>query len=151
MSRMNQLMSYAVAFVSSVAVSGLLTAGIVGAADSHMTAKFEGIKANKGMAIHTRQGNEDVLTWSDDYKVPDTPAPHWQVVDAQGNVYLLNQQRIKGDKQNKSIVLPPYVHVIAKVQVWCSFAEALLGEASFAVPIKTASGERASSMMSAGR
>ena len=121
------------------------------AANGHMTTKFEGVKANNGTAIHTRQGNTDVLTWSDDYKVPDTPAPHWQVVDSKGNIYLLQQQRIKGDKHNKSIVLPPYVHDVVKVQVWCSFAEAILGEASFSSPITTASGERDSSMMSAGR
>ncbi|MGH7232591.1 MAG: hypothetical protein ACREJU_14715 [Nitrospiraceae bacterium] len=120
---------------------GLMGATISLAADGHTTTKFEGAKANKGTATHSRQGNNDTLTWSDDYKIPDTPAPHWQVVDSKGNVYLLNQQRIKGDKQNKSIVLPPYVQDVVKVQVWCSFAEALLGEASFSSPIQTASGE----------
>jgi hypothetical protein len=123
-------------------VAALLSMGMFGmpmsfAADGHMTTKFDGVKANKGTAIHSRQGMTDILTWSDDYKIPDTPAPHWQVVDSRGNVYLLNQQRIKGDKQNKSIVLPSYVHDVVKVPVWCSFAEALLGEASFPAPITT--------------
>ncbi|MBH0188718.1 MAG: hypothetical protein HP493_07670, partial [Nitrospira sp.] len=30
---------------------------------------------------------------------------------------------------------------IAKVQIWCTYAEVLLGEASFAKPTVTASGE----------
>jgi hypothetical protein len=63
------------------------------------------------------------------------------VVDSKGNVYLLNQQRIKDGKTNRKITLPPYIHDVAKVQTWCSFAEALLGEASFSIPIVTASGE----------
>src|ERR1051325_1605445 len=102
------------------------------AANGHMTTKFEGVKANNGTAIHTRQGNTDVLTWSDDYKAPDAPAPHWQVVDSKGNIYLLQQQRIKGDKHNKSIVLPPYVNADAEFQFRKSFAEAILGEPKFA-------------------
>jgi len=139
------------ALLSAMVGMGLMAATSSFAADGHMTTKFEGIKANKGTATHSRQGNIDVLIWSDDYRVPETPAPHWQVVDSKGNVYLLQQQRIKGDKQNRSIVLPPYVHDVVKVQVWCSFAEALLGEASFSAPITTAAGERDANMMSAGR
>ena len=139
------------ALFSALAGVSLMAATSSFAADGHMTTKFEGVKANKGTATHTRQGNTDMLMWSDDYKIPDTPAPHWQVVDSKGNVYLLQQQRIKGDKQNKSIVLPPYVHDVVKVQVWCSFAEALLGEASFPASITTAAGERNSNMMAAGR
>ncbi len=53
---------------------------------------------------------------------PDTPAPHWQVVDSKGNVYLLPHFKIKGDKTNPSITVPA--------------AEALLGEASFPAPVK---------------
>jgi hypothetical protein len=142
--------SVRMALFTALVGMGLMAATSSVAADGHMTTRFEGVKANKGIATHSRQGNNDVLTWSDDYKVPETPAPHWQVVDSKGNVYLLQQQRIKGDKQNRSIVLPPYVHDVVKVQVWCSFAEALLGEASFSAPITTAAGERASNMM-AGR
>jgi hypothetical protein len=146
-----RIRSVRAALFSTLVGMSLMAATSTFAADGHMTTKFEGVKANKGTATHTRQGNTDVLSWSDDYKIPDTPAPHWQVVDSKGNVYLLQQQRIKGDKQNKSIVLPPYVHDVVKVQVWCSFAEALLGEASFSSPITTAAGERDSTMMAAGR
>jgi hypothetical protein len=66
-------------------------------------------------------------------------------VDTKGNVYLLNRLAIKGDKQNRTIALPPYINDVAKVQVWCAFAEVLLGEASFSKPILTASGERINS------
>ena len=128
--------------LSMVVAAGLFTAANGFAADVHTTTKFEGVKANTGTASHSRQGNSDTLSVSDDFKIPETPAPHWQVVDSKGNVYLLNQQRIKDGKTNHKIVLPSYIHDVAKVQIWCSFAEALLGEASFPAPIMTASGER---------
>ena len=129
-------------FLSMVVAAGLFTAANGFAADAHTTTKFDGVKANTGTASHSRQGNSDTLSVSDDFKIPETPAPHWQVVDSKGNVYLLNQQRIKDGKTNRKITLPSYIHDVAKVQVWCSFAEALLGEASFPTPIMTASGER---------
>lgn len=132
-------------FLSMVAATGLFVASIGFAADAHTTSKFEGIKANSGTATHARSGNNDTLTWSDDFKIPETPAPHWQVVDTKGNVYLLNRLAIKGDKQNRTITLPVYVQDVAKVQIWCAFAEVLLGEASYSTPIVTASGERTQS------
>ena len=76
------------------------------------------------------------LTLSDDFVIPNTPAPHWQVVDTDGNVYLLQRLKIKGDKVNKTIIVPSYVGNVAKVQIWCAFAETLLGEASFTTPVK---------------
>jgi hypothetical protein len=132
--------------VLSVMAAGLFMASNGFAADAHTTAKFEGVKANSGMATHGRSGNNDTLTWSDDFKIPDTPAPHWQVVDTKGNVYLLNRLKIKGgllggEKENRTITIPPYIHDVAKVQIYCAWAEALLGEASFAKPVMTASGE----------
>lgn len=99
------------------------------------TTKFEGVKANMGRALLSKEGKTNRLTWSEDFKIPDTPAPHWQVVDSNGNTFLLNRLTIKGDKQNKTITIPPYVKDIAKVQIWCSYAEALLGEASFTKPM----------------
>lgn len=132
--------------LSVIAVAGLLLASNGLAADGHTTVKFEGVKANSGTATHARSGNSDTLMWSDDFKIPDTPAPHWQVVDTKGNVYLLNRLTIKGEKQNRTITLPSYVHDVAKVQIWCAFAETLLGEAPFAKPILTAAGEHANGM-----
>lgn len=134
--------SFMFGLCSMVAAVGLFTAANSFAGDAHTTAKFEGVKANSGTATHGRTGNNDTLTWSEDFKIPDTPAPHWQVVDTKGNVYLLNRLAIKGDKQNRTITIPSYVHDVAKVQIWCAYAEVLLGEASFPKPIMTASGER---------
>ena len=134
--------SFTLGMLSIIAAIGLFTAANGFAADAHTTTKFEGVKANSGTATHGRQGNNDTLTWSEDFKIPDTPAPHWQVVDTKGNVFLLQRLKIKGDKENRTITIPSYVHDVAKVQIYCSWAEALLGEASFAKPIVTASGER---------
>jgi hypothetical protein len=57
-------------------------------------------------------------------------------VDTKGNVYLLQRLVIKDDKYNQSITVPAYVPDIATVQIWCAWAETLLGEASFAQPVK---------------
>jgi len=127
--------------MAAVIAVGLLGVTSSIAADAHKTVAFAGVKANTGFATHSREGNKDVLAVSDDFKIPETPAPHWQVVDSKGNVYLLNQMRIKDGKTNRKITLPSYIQDVAKVQVWCSFAEALLGEASFQAPIKTAAAE----------
>ena len=97
---------------------------------------FTGVKANTGTVTATHDMNgRIVLTLSDDFVVPQTPAPHWQVVDTSGNTYLLQRLTIKGEHYNKSITVPAYVKDVAKVQIWCSFAEALLGEAPFAAPV----------------
>jgi len=39
-------------------------------------------------------------------------------------------------KINKSITLPSYVADVAKVQMWCAWAEMLLGEAPFDSSLK---------------
>jgi hypothetical protein len=101
----------------------------------HKTSKFEGAKANTGMAIHRTDNGRRILKVTDDFVIPDTPAPSWQVVDSKGHTYLLNQMRIKGGT-HRQITVPSYVGDIAKVQVWCSFAETLLGEAKFDKPVK---------------
>ncbi len=116
-------------FVSLIAI-GLLAATSVFAAESYTTKPFKGVKANTGTATISK-ASPATLTWSDDFKIPDTPAPHWQVVDSNGNVYLLNRLAIKGEKQNRTITLPSYIKDVAKVQIWCAFAEVLLGEAPF--------------------
>ena len=101
----------------------------------HQTSAFKGAKANTGYAIHSTQDGKSILEVSDDFVIPDTPAPSWQIVDSRGNVYLLNQMKIKGGT-NRRITVPGYIPDIAKVQVWCSYAEVLLGEASFEQPVR---------------
>jgi hypothetical protein len=105
------------------------------AAADHTTGVFSGAKVNKGTATHTMRGSDNVLTLSDDFVVPDTPDPHWQVVDSKGKVHLLQRIELKDGKMNHSIVVPSYVPDIAKVQIWCAWAEVVLGEASFAKPV----------------
>jgi hypothetical protein len=72
---------------------------------------------------------------SPDFKVPDTPAPTWRVVDSKGVIYTLDAFKIKGGEK-REVVVPAYVKDIAKVQVYCAFAEVLLGDASFSTPAK---------------
>jgi hypothetical protein len=106
-------------------------------AQSHTSKPFTGAKVNSGTVTHSMTNGQHVLTLSDDFKVPDTPDPHWQVVDGQGRVYLLQRLGVKnglgltGDKINKSITLPAFITDIAKVQIYCAWAEAVLGETSF--------------------
>ncbi len=92
---------------------------------------FKGIEVNKGHVMMSKENNKITLTLSQDFVLPKTPAPHWQVVDSKGNTYLLKQLKIAGDKLNKTVTLPSYIMDVAKVQIWCSFAEVNLGEVSF--------------------
>ena len=90
---------------------------------------------NGGTVTHSKQVDRNILTLSDDFKVPETPDPHWQVVDSKGNIYILERLQAKNGKFNKSITLPPSIPDVARVQIWCAFAETLLGEASFSSPV----------------
>ena len=108
------------------------------AQDAHTTGQFQGPKANKGHVTHSTRDGKSVLTLSDDFVVPDTPDPHWRVLDSDGNVYDLDKLKKKsllGDKYQKEIVLPSYVKNVSKVIIWCAWAEANLGEASFSSPV----------------
>ena len=107
--------------------------------ETHTSTKFEGAKANTGTVTHAVKDGKNILTLSDDFKVPGTPDPHWQVVDSKGNTYLLQKLGIKGDKVNRSITVPAYVQDISKVQIWCAYAEVLLGEAAFNQPVQVSS------------
>jgi hypothetical protein len=104
----------------------------------HTSSQFKGPKVNKGTVTHSIKNGKSVLTLSDDFVVPETPDPHWQVVDSEGNVYLLDKlktQALIGQTFKKEITLPSYVKNVSKVQIWCSFAEVNLGEASFNSPV----------------
>jgi len=114
----------------------VLVAGPASADHQHVTGTFTGAKVNAGTVMHGGHGSLQTLTLSDEFLVPDTPDPHWQVVDSKGNVYLLQHLIVKGDKLTKTITLPTYVHDVAKVQIWCAYAEVVLGEASFPDPVR---------------
>ena len=105
------------------------------------TNQFAGAKANTGMAIFFHEGGKNMLKVTDDFKVPDTPAPTWRVVDSKGNIYTLDAFKVQGlipgtNKERRQIAVPSYIHDVAKVQVYCAWAEVLLGEASFTNPAK---------------
>ena len=121
-------------------VGGLLIAGQVMAADMpQRSGPFKGPKANTGFVTHSKDGGNQLLTLSDDFKAPEAPDPHWQIIDSKGNVYMLQKLSIKGDKMNRKIVLPSYIKDVAKVQMWCAFAETNLGEAIFDKPVMLSS------------
>lgn len=120
-------------------VGMLITASVSFAAKNNgpqTSSKFEGPKANTGTVTHTVENGKSILRVSADFKVPDTPAPTWRVVDSKGNVYTLDAFKIKsGNNEKREVVVPSYVRDIVKVQVYCAWAEVLLGEASFSSAI----------------
>lgn len=124
---------------SSLAVLALLVTVNTNAAKmgEHTSSQFQGPKANTGTVSHYVENGKSMLKVSGDFKVPDTPAPTWRVVDSSGNIYTLDAFKIKsGNKEKREVVVPSYVPDIAKVQVYCAWAEVLLGEASFSSPVK---------------
>jgi len=130
-------------FITAFAALALLTSYAF-ADESHTSTKFQGVKANTGTVTHTVKDGQNILTLSEDFEVPGTPDPHWQVVDSKGNTYLLQKLKIKGgaikgDKVNQSIKVPAYIQDISKVQIWCAYAEVVLGEASFDHPVQVTS------------
>ena len=130
--------------IASLAGLALLAATSVWADENHTSTQFKGPKANTGTVTHTVQVGKNILTLSDDFKVPETPDPHWQVVDSKGHTYLLQRLGVKAlgglvkDRVNMSITLPDYIKDVAKVQIYCAWAEAVLGEAPFAPVMTTA-------------
>ncbi len=121
-----------------VTVLGVSVSNVAAQGGSHTSSQFQGPKANKGTVTHSIKDGKSVLTLSDDFVVPDTPDPHWQVVDSDGNVYLLDKLKTKafiGSNYKKEIVLPSYVKNVSKVVIWCAFAEVNLGEAKFSSPV----------------
>src|SRR5437016_14407665 len=114
-----------------VTVLGLSASGSFAQSGSHTSSQFQGPKANKGSVTHSTKDGKSVLTLSDDFVVPDTPDPHWQVVDSDGSVYLLDKLKTKafiGTNYKKEIVLPSYIKNVSKVVILISFAEVKLGE-----------------------
>ena len=124
-------------------IAALAMTASLALAQGHTSKPFSGAKVNAGTVTHSTKDGKDVLTLSDDFKVPDTPDPHWQVVDSKGNTYLLQRLGAKSlgglakDRINMSITLPSYIPDVAKVQIYCAWAEAVLGEAPFTAPLMT--------------
>lgn len=123
--------------MSALTALVLFTAHTVLAADQ-MTRPFAGKAVNGGTVTATQQSGKTVLTLSKDFQIPGSPDPHWQVVDSKGTVYLLDRVKLKDDRINTTITLPAHIQDVAKVQMWCAWAEVVLGEAAFAAPIVAA-------------
>src|SRR5689334_18211359 len=116
--------------IAAVAGFAMLAVTSLWADETHTSSQFKGPKANTGTVRHTVQDSKNILTLSADFKVPEAPDPHWQVVDSKGNTYLLQKLKVKGtlkDKVNTTITVPAFVTDISKVQIWCAYAEVVLG------------------------
>jgi hypothetical protein len=133
---MNKAMQFA---LRGLVMAAMMFAISALAQDMHTSSQFQGPKANQGHVTHSTQGGKSVLTLSDDFVVPDTPDPHWQLVDSDGNAYLVDKLKTKafiGTNYKKEIIVPSYVKNVSRVVIWCAFAEVNLGEASFSSPVK---------------
>jgi hypothetical protein len=125
------------------AIATLAMTSTFALAQGHTSSKFSGSAVNAGTVTHSVKDGKNILTLSSDFQVPGTPDPHWQVVDSKGNTYLLQRLGVKSlgglvkDRINMSITLPAYIKDVAKVQIYCAWAEAVLGEASFSAPQMT--------------
>ena len=126
--RMLQMVSIAVLAMA------LLGAGSLAVADE-MTKPFTGKAVNGGTVSLSKQNGKTTLNLSSDFQVPGSPDPHWQLVDSKGTVYLLDRLKLKDDKINTRIIVPAFVPDIVKVQMYCAWAEVVLGEAPFNQPI----------------
>ena len=113
----------------------VLALGVVPVLAADVTTPFAGKAVNGGTVTHEHRGGRHTLAVSPDFQVPGSPDPHWQVVDGRGTVYLLDRLKLKDDKINRSITLPAYIGDVVKVQMWCAWAEVVLGEATFSSPI----------------
>jgi hypothetical protein len=130
LARLIPVFALAAVFTSSVAMAAK-------ADEMQTTSQFQGPKANTGKAVHFYENSKPMLKVTDDFKVPDTPAPTWRVVDSKGTIYTLDAFKIKaGNGEKRQIAVPAYIHDIAKVQVYCAWAEVILGEASFSSTVK---------------
>jgi hypothetical protein len=121
--------------VGIASLSTLTTAGAK-SHEGHTSSVFAGKVVNGGTVMHVREGNKSILRLSDDFQIPGSPDPHWQVVDSKGEAHLLQALKVKEGLSNREITLPHHVPDVAKVQIWCAFAQVLLGEASFGKPVK---------------
>jgi hypothetical protein len=158
MTNMSKTRLFRLTLMAAALMVGLLAAPVVNAQMmSHTSSPFQGPKANTGTVSHSKKGNVQVLTLSDDFVPPQTPDPHWRVVDSKGNVYDLDKLMIKPDMPSKSaeqmmdekmmgaqmkdrfkksIELPAYIKDVKKVIIWCAWAETNLGEAEFSKAVK---------------
>ena len=115
-----------------VTVLGLSASGAFAQSGSHTSSQFQGPKANKGTVTHSIKDGKSVLTLSDDFVVPDTPDPHWQVVDSDGNVYLLDKLKTKAFIGNNALSVTAVTSVAGKLRSFAEIFFVPFAEAAFA-------------------
>jgi hypothetical protein len=116
--------------------SMLLVANAYANGHEHTSTVFQGKVVNGGTVTHAREGSKSILKLSDDFQIPGSPDPHWLVIDSKGETHLLQALKLKEGLSNLQITLPKHVPDVAKVQIWCAFAQVVLGEVSFERPVK---------------
>lgn len=118
-------------FIAAIVLTSAAGASFAEGAQTSET--FSGKVVNAGTVTHTTEAGREILRLSADFVVPTKPpAPTWRVVDTQGNIYTLDALRVKaGNGEKREVVLPAYIHDVAKVQFYCAFVEVVLGEAAF--------------------
>ncbi len=131
---MKSVTRFATVFALAAVMTAASAAYAADAGGSHMSSMFQGAKANTGTVSHLYENGKSILRVSQDFKVPDTPAPTWRIVDSNGVIYTLDAFKIKGGEK-RQVEVPEYIPTIAKVQVYCAWAQVLLGEASFPNPV----------------
>ena len=127
--------------IAVLSLAGLALMATLASAQNKTSKPFAGSKVNGGTVTYSFKDGKAILTLSDNFKVPDTPDPHWQVVDSKGAVFTLQRLGVKSlggltkDRISMSITLPTYISDVAKVQIYCAWAEAVLGETTFDAPL----------------
>src|SRR5215813_7023208 len=101
--------------IGVLTIAALALAAAVASAQNRTSKPFSGAKVNGGTVTYSVKDGKAVLTLSDDFKVPDTPDPHWQVVDSKGAVFTPSRCSVNSlgglakDRINMSITLPSYI------------------------------------------
>src|SRR5438876_4788986 len=70
-----------------LSIAALAMSVTLALAQGHTSTKFSGAKVNAGTVTHSVKDGKNVLTLSSEFQIPDTPDPHWQVVDSKGNTF----------------------------------------------------------------
>jgi len=133
---MSKSRTIGMAVLSLLAAVAMLGISSYAGPQMHKSSPFQGPKANTGYVTHSKEGQISKLTLSSDFVVPDTPDPHWMLVDSRGVTYIVQKLKVKNDGYNMSIEVPAYVRDVKKVIIWCAWAETNLGEAEFAQAVK---------------
>jgi hypothetical protein len=131
-----KLLAVSAICLATLSLSTLINTAVAETGDQVVSTPFKGPKANTGTVSFIREGSKSYLLLSSDFKIPDTPDPHWQVVDSKGEAHLLQALKVKNGLSNLRIEMPKHVPDVSNVVIWCAFAQVNLGEASFAKPVK---------------